>query len=230
LGIVFEDKEIQILFEDADLIAINKPAGLRTLPDGYHKELPNVMELMGTAYGKIWMLHRLDKETSGVLVLAKNSEAHRIMDRKFANHQIKKTYFAIVCGIFNSSEKVLEYPLLVNGDRAHRTIIDMKGKKAVTIIEDIKIKKDSLLKIKIESGYTHQIRAHLSFIGFPIINDSLYGGQKTEIHGYPISRIALHAYQLTFEHPFTHALQTIIAPFPDDFNQVLSINLWHEVK
>jgi len=226
LGIIFEDREIPIVYEDNELIVINKPAGLRTLPDGYHKEFPCVMSLLNQAYGKVWMVHRLDKETSGVLMVAKDANTHRLMDRKFANHQVEKIYFAIVIGRFDLEIIRIEYPLLINGDRSHRTIISNAGKKAVTIIENKMIKNDSLLKIKIESGYTHQIRAHLSYLGYPILNDVLYGGKKSTFHSYSIQRVALHAHQLTFEHPIEHTLKTITAPFPDDFSQVLKINSW----
>lgn len=226
MGVNFNGSEIQIIYEDPDLIAINKPAGLRTLPDGYHTDLPCVMHLMNQAFGKVWMLHRLDKETSGVLLVAKNSNIHRLLDRQFANHLVEKTYFAIALGAFTLDITRIEYPLLVDGDRSHRTKISKEGKKAVTVIMEKEIKENSLLKLKIESGYTHQIRSHLSYLGFPLLNDMLYGGQKASTHKLPINRISLHAYQLQFIHPITQSQVIITAPFPEDFTQAMKCFSW----
>ena len=169
-----------IIFENIDLIALNKPEGLLSIPDGYNKEIPNLRDILRIEYRQIWVIHRLDKDTSGVIVFAKNAAMHKKLNHAFLNRKVRKKYTAFIHGVPFWHEKVISYPLLVNGDRRHRTIIDTRsGKPAKTVIKIIdKGKYVSKASLWPKTGLTHQIRSHLSHIGHPIIGDKLYDLQR----------------------------------------------------
>ncbi|MRS04903.1 RluA family pseudouridine synthase [bacterium] len=214
---------MEILYQDDSIIAVNKPSGLLTIRDGYNPDLPTVKSEIEKDYGRCWIVHRLDKETSGVLLLARNEKAHKILNLAFENHQIRKTYHAIICGIPSEQKFTISSPLKVDGDRKHRTVVDLlngkPAKSAIMVLESYN--EYSLVEIKPESGYTHQIRAHLSFAGFPILGDKLYlkpGLPQTDL----IFRTALHAFQITFDHPVTRSTTTIQAVYPQDFSTALA--------
>jgi tRNA pseudouridine32 synthase / 23S rRNA pseudouridine746 synthase len=214
---------LEIIFEDDDIIAINKPAGLLSIQDGYQISLPNVRSILSERTAKIWTVHRLDKETSGLILFAKNSETHRSLSIQFEQRSIKKEYRGIVIGIPDWQQKTIELPLRVNGDRRHRTIVDLKnGKPAQTFVEVLHTHfTTSSIVIQPYTGYTHQIRAHLSYIGNPLVGDELYQNQiekrvPLEKH-YSVSRIMLHAFSMEFNHPANNRRMKLSAPFPLDF-------------
>lgn len=214
---------MDILYQDDSLIAVNKPSGLLTIRDGYNPDLPTVKSILEIEHGRCWIVHRLDKETSGVLLVARNEKTHKILNQAFEEHRIQKTYHAIVYGVPPELKFTISSPLKVDGDRKHRTVVDMeKGKPAKSIIVVLKsFTSYSLVEIKPETGYTHQIRAHLSSAGFPLLGDKLY--QKPSLPQTDlISRTALHAFQLTFEHPVTRSTTTIQADYPQDFSTALT--------
>jgi tRNA pseudouridine32 synthase / 23S rRNA pseudouridine746 synthase len=218
-----------ILYEDDDVIAINKPAGLRTIADGYDRSLPHLAGLLQVVFGQIWIVHRLDKDTSGVVLFAHNAEAHRHLNKQFQSRETSKEYRALVLGHPDWARKTIHLPLKVDGDRSHRTIVDEKsGKPAETELEVLRTFASlSLIAAHPRTGYTHQIRTHLAAVGLPILHDPLYKSRMAEtqlqkdalvlIPTLPIQRIALHAYQLSFQHPATGQNTTIIAPEPTDF-------------
>jgi len=124
---------IQILYRDEALLVINKPAGLSTLPDGYNPTLPHVKSLLEGQSGRLWTVHRLDKDTSGVLVFARSAEAHRSLNTQFEQHQVTKLYHALVQGSPAWMEYTADLPLRSDGDRHHRTVVDLRaGKPALT--------------------------------------------------------------------------------------------------
>ncbi len=214
---------MDILYQDNSLIAVNKPSGLLTIRDGYNPDLPTVKSILEKDFGRCWIVHRLDKETSGVLLVARNETAHKILNEAFEKHQVKKTYHAIILGVPPDQQFEISAPLKVDGDRKHRTIVDWtNGKHAkseVTVLESNN--NFSLIEIQPESGYTHQIRAHLSFAGFPIIGDKLYqkpGQSRIDL----IARTALHAFQISFNHPADNNQITFQADYPEDFSSTLA--------
>lgn len=222
--------DIQVLWSDDDLIVVNKPSGLRVIPDGYDPTLPTLVGQLQSGWGKLFPVHRLDKDTSGVLILARNSAAHRNLDRQFANRQVHKKYLAVVIGVPEWDEKMIRSPLLINGDRKHRTVVSQdRGKPAETRVRVLRqIRFLSLLEISPVTGYTHQIRAHLSSAGFPLLGDALYryppdwAGKRTDLKDLPpFSRPALHAHQITFLHPALAHEVTFIADLPEDFLEIL---------
>ena len=212
--------DLPILFSDEHLLAVNKPAGLLTLPDGYNKSAPCLVNLLKQEYDRVWVVHRLDKETSGVIVFARSAEVHRVLNIAFDSREVHKVYHAIVIGVPAWDERTIDLPLSPDGDRRHRTVIDRQhGKPAVTHVRVIeRFAQYALIEARPETGRTHQIRAHLAALDLPLAGDVLYGSQDERT---PITRTALHARSIELEHPMTHEALYVEAPYPPDFSQAL---------
>jgi RluA family pseudouridine synthase len=178
---VFDIKKY-IIFEDEDIIGINKPSGVLTIPDGYQPNLPNLRDELLSEHGSIWVVHRLDKLTSGVVLFAKNKDSHKSLSVQFQNRQIRKKYIALMFGSPFWNKRTIDYPIRINGDHRHRTVtVQANGKRAVTKVENIrKYNSYSYVRVFPKSGYTHQIRCHLASIGHPIIGDNLYSLLRTK--------------------------------------------------
>lgn len=213
-----------VIYVDEHLLVINKPSGLRVLPDGYHPEIEHVRSVLEPHFGRLWIVHRLDKETSGVCLLARTAEAHRALNLQFDRHSVEKIYHALVSGNPAWEAKTIDFPLRVNGDRRHRTVVDFeRGKAAITLCERLEVFEGcSLLSVKPKTGRTHQIRAHLAHLGHPILGDSLYG-VSTFAYSLPFSveRLALHAYAISIDHPQNGKRLGWNAAYPDDFQSWL---------
>lgn len=224
-----------VLWEDATLLAVNKPPGLLTIRDGYNASLPYLSQRLEEEYGRVWVVHRLDKDTSGVIVFARNPETHSELNRQFAQRETRKIYHALVVGMPEWETLPVSLPLRVNGDRRHRTVIDHQhGKSAST---DLRILQQlgpyALVAAQPNSGYTHQIRAHLAALGLPLLADPLYKSlvpetqlqieAERQARKLPISRTALHAYQIAFSHPQSGEALEIEATYPPDFAATLRI-------
>ena len=198
-----------VLFTDESLVVVNKPAGLLSVPDGYDPTLPHLRSVLDPVLGKLWMVHRLDKETSGLMVLARDADSHRELNRQFREHEPIKRYLAQVAPAPSWNEMSLEAPLKVNADRAHRTRVDFqKGKHART---DFLVRRReenwAELICTLHTGITHQIRAHLYLLGLGILGDSLYQPPQFKAVLKPaVDRMMLHASELTFTHPKTGAV------------------------
>jgi RluA family pseudouridine synthase len=214
--------EFKIVFEDQEIVVVNKPSGLLVIPDGYNPNLPCLASLLEERYGHIWVVHRIDKDTSGIVVFARTAEAHRRLNFLFREREIKKTYHALVSGTPTWVELDVRIPLRVNGDRRHRTIVDYElGKPAITDFQVIKIfDQFSYIKAEPHTGYTHQLRAHLYSIGHPILFDPLYSRYNTPsvVIGDPTA-LALHAYQIQFQHPITNQPLIFCAVDPPYFKE-----------
>lgn len=218
---------MEIIYQDEFLLLVNKPAGFLTIRDGYNASLPNLVELVHQEFDKCWVVHRLDKETSGLVLFARTAGAHRNLNIQFQDRKVKKEYHALVRGKVEVEEFAINAPLRVNGDRMHRTTIDfIRGKPASTKFFVLRhLEKVSYVKAIPKSGYTHQIRAHLSYTGHPILGDALYNRKDLEfppLEPAPITRVALHAYKLSFYHPITGEPLTFLVDPPADFQSALS--------
>jgi RluA family pseudouridine synthase len=214
---------LPILYLDEFLLVINKPAGLSCLPDGYDPAASHVRSLLEPHVGRVWIVHRLDRGTSGVLLLARTAQAHRALNIQFDQRQVKKVYHALVHGIPDWDTKTVDLPLRIDVGHKHRTTIDsVLGKPAVTHLRVLeRFAACALVEATPETGRTHQIRAHLTELGFPLLGDDLYGSSPAGEHTPVIPRLGLHALQLTIEHPVQHANLRFEAPYPEDFTQAL---------
>ena len=217
------DPALQILWQDEWLLAVNKPSGLLAIQDGYQTELPHVRQLLEPQFGRLYILHRLDRETSGIMLLARTPETHKHLSLQFEKHAVRKTYLAIVPGQPDWQEGTVDLPLRSSTGRRKRTTVDFKrGKPAKTSLEVISAAKDySLIQASPHTGRTHQIRAHLYASGFPILGDSLYGDKANYPPGVA-SRLALHALNLSIQHPATEDVLAIAAPLHPDFFEMAS--------
>lgn len=211
--------DLPVLFSDEHLLVVNKPAGLSTLPEGYDKSALCLINLLKEQYQRVWVVHRLDKETSGAIVFARSAEVHRALNIAFDSREVSKVYHAIARGVPAWDEEVIELPLRPDGDRRHRTVSDrLHGKPAVTKLRVIeRFAQHTLIEARPETGRTHQIRAHLAAIDLPLAGDVLYGSKAAAF----IARTALHARSMEFEHPLTHEALQVEAPYPLDFAQAL---------
>ena len=222
-----ENIDIEIIYEDNDLAVINKRAGIVVHPANGHYSgtlvnaiLYHIKDLSGIN-GEIrpGIVHRLDKDTSGLLIIAKNDKAHLKLSQMFHDKTVKKTYLAILKGKLNQkSGRIVTQIGRDKNDRKKMTVINdlNSGKTAITNYEVIsQAEKFTLVKVHIETGRTHQIRVHMKYLGYPILGDSVYGRPDSE------KRQMLHAYKLEFQHPITEENMEFIAELPEDFKKAL---------
>lgn len=222
-----------LLWQDDHILVVNKPAGLLSIPDGFDPDLPDLRSTFEPMFGELWIVHRLDRDTSGVVMLARNGQAHRELCHKFEQHQVSKVYHALVVGNPDWNKRTVEQPLRINGDRQHRTVIDyQRGKYAHTqfcVLE--RFGRYTLIEAMPGTGRTHQIRVHLKAVGIPVVADALYGEgsslflsaikvgyrmKKGKTERPLLDRLGLHARLITIEHPFSRKEMYFEAPYPKD--------------
>lgn len=226
-----------VLFEDDDYIAINKPPGLLSIPDRFDKNLPNALEMLRRSRD-VLVVHRIDRQTSGVLIFAKNRDAHRSLCRAFEQHTVLKVYLAIVEGVVQNSAGTIDAPLRAHTTIAGAMMVDRhRGRPAVSRYEVIeRYRSHTLLKVFPETGRQHQIRVHLKSVGHSLVVDDVYGHRSSlylsEIKknykpkaGVPerplISRLTLHSTALSFCHYRTGQTVLVESPAPKDFRSVI---------
>lgn len=219
---------LEILYEDGDLIVINKPAGLTVHPGAGHREHTLVNALLHhcpTLSGiggkeRPGIVHRLDKETSGCLVAAKNDVAHRELSKQFATRTVDKIYLVLVAGKVRKQtglieEKIGRHPV----HRQRMSVSSPRGRAARTEYHVLRSNEQaSLLECRLHSGRTHQIRVHLHHLGHPVLGDKIYAPRLAK--DFP--RQMLHAWKLGFRHPRTGESKSFEAPLPDDFNRAIA--------
>lgn len=230
-----QDLPIELLFDDADIVVVNKPAGMVVHPGAGHGSgtlvnalLHHVTDLSGIG-GEMrpGIVHRLDKGTSGVMVVAKNDAAHQELARQFHDREVEKEYIALVWGLVQQRRRI---DLPIGRDPVHREKISTRARRARTAVTRVTWARHlpgvSLLRVAIATGRTHQIRVHLAAIGHPIVGDALYGGVHKHLRGElrPVLRLTrpfLHAERLAFTHPRTGERVEVSAPLADDLQAVL---------
>ena len=210
---------MQIIHKDNDILVINKPADLPVLPDGWDKDAPYLVKMLEEEFNKVWVVHRIDKSTSGIIIFALTAEAHRSLNIQFEKHLVEKTYHAILNGSPKWLDKITKFPLRANVGSKHRTVVDNRnGVRSETRFRILKQNQLSALAEAMPmTGRTHQIRVHAYALGYPLLGDILYSAPETDI----ISRAALHAYSLSFDHPTSNERLTFTAPYPADFQKAL---------
>lgn len=232
---IAEEIPLDILFQDADIIVINKPAGMVVHPGAGHEAgtmvnalLHHVTDLSGIG-GELrpGIVHRLDKGTSGVLVVAKNDVAHRELARQFHDREVEKEYVALVWGLVQQRKRI---DIPIGRDPVHREKISTRARRARSAVTRVTWARHvpglSLLRIAIQTGRTHQIRVHLNAIGHPVVGDALYGGIHRRVpHDLRavqrLTRPFLHAERLAFTHPRTGEYLEFKAPLPADLRSAL---------
>jgi tRNA pseudouridine32 synthase / 23S rRNA pseudouridine746 synthase len=210
---------IPVLYLDDHLLVVAKPAGLPTLVDGYHPDAPFLVGILKETYPALWVVHRLDRQTSGVIVFARTAAAHRSLNTQFERRQALKTYHALVQGLPAWDSRSVHLHLRADVDRRHRTVVDAQhGKPAETdllVLE--RFESFALLQATPHTGRTHQIRAHLAALGHPIVSDPLYGGSLLP----DLPRLGLHAYALRLFHPDTAEQMEFTVSYPEDLAQAI---------
>lgn len=216
-----ENIPLNIIYEDQYLAVINKPAGLvvHPAPGNYEHTLVNALlfhfkELSDINPQRPGIVHRLDKETSGLLVIAKNNDAHLALTRQFSSHTIKREYVALVKGKMEFDENIIELPIGRHPYKRKNMAVafSQNSKYAKTFYRTVKRANDvSLVELKPWTGRTHQLRVHLAFIGHPILGDTKYGKNNT------FNRLALHAKSIAFIHPHTAKLVEFFCDMPKEF-------------
>ncbi len=223
---------MKIVWQDEALLVVDKPAGLPTLPDGWDPSAPYLKSLLESQVGRVWIVHRLDRETSGVILLARSAEAHRELNRQFEQRLVQKIYHALVRQSPTWEERSVDLPLRTNTGHKHRTVVDHRaGKQALTRLRLLeRWQKAGLVEAIPATGRTHQIRVHLASIGYPILGDSLYGGFRVaqrkldhEKDCPAISRTALHARSIFFKHPSSGENVSFEVEYPQDFLDLLGL-------
>jgi len=214
---------LPILFENDDIIAVDKPEGLASIPER-QKTAPNVLAQLSPPTGsghKIYVVHRLDKDASGVILFAKNARTHKYLSRQFTSRTVKKTYLALVHSVVAENRGVIDKPL--RQFASGRVAVDTAGgKPSVTEFEAVEqFDSHTLVRAYPLTGRLHQLRVHFYSIGHPIVGDRLYGQKNPQIDlGAKYSRLMLHAEKITFQLPSGEGL-TIESPIPDSFAQVI---------
>ena len=224
-----QELPLEILYEDNDIIVVNKPKGMVVHPGNGNPDGTLVNALMAHCKDSLsgiggeirpGIVHRLDKDTSGVIVAAKNDKAHITLSNQIKNHEVKKTYIALVRGIVKENHATINMPIGRSKKDRKKMAVEKDGKEAITHFKVLKrFPEDNvtLLEINIETGRTHQIRVHLSHIGYPIIGDEVYSNGKNK---WGIKGQVLHAKSLEFKHPITGKEMKIEAKLPEYLKEI----------
>ncbi|WP_242362415.1 RluA family pseudouridine synthase [Limosilactobacillus antri] len=220
---------IEIAYEDRDFLVLNKPAGVATVPahnvpvaDSLVNRVKRYYRVQGYENRVTHVATRLDKDTSGLVVFPKHRFAHAVLDRQLKRHEVKKNYYALVTGRLSSQHGYIDAPIRRDPDSFVKRVVAPDGKPSVTEYWlERSCTEWSLVRIRLHTGRTHQIRVHFSFLGHSLVGDLMYGPAA----GSPlIDRQALHCYWLQFYSPFKERLITVKAPLPVDFQMAIKNN------
>lgn len=223
-----QDIPLDVVYEDADVIVVNKPSGMVVHPAPGHPDGTLVNALLyhcaGTLSGiggalRPGIVHRIDRDTSGLIIAAKNDAAHQYLSAQLADHTLARTYECIVVGALREDRGTVDAPIARHPTDRKRMAVVAGGREAVTHWEVIaRYPGYTHVRCRLETGRTHQIRVHMAYIGHPILGDTVYGAKK-EVPG--LTGQCLHAVGLRFLHPRTHEIVELSCPLPDEFTRML---------
>ncbi|SHM25099.1 23S rRNA pseudouridine955/2504/2580 synthase/23S rRNA pseudouridine1911/1915/1917 synthase [Chitinophaga jiangningensis] len=230
--------EEHIILETPDFVIINKPSGMLTLPDRHDNELTSLLGLLRKHYGEIFTVHRLDRDTSGIILFARNEAAHKYYSQLFESREVKKFYLALVTGQIVPKQGIVDEAIMEHPVVKGKMVTNRRGKASLTdyeVLEEFGLL--SLVKLQIHTGRTHQIRVHMKHLGHPVAVDEMYGtgepirlsaikkkfklGKYVEEERPLLSRLALHAAELEFKDQQGKE-QKVIAPLPKDMAALLN--------
>ncbi len=225
-----QDLPLNIVYEDNDILVVNKAKGMVVHPGNGNPDntlvnavLAHCRDSLSGIGGEIrpGIVHRIDKDTSGLLIVAKNDRAHISMSEQIKNHEVKKTYIALVRGNIKENEAKIDMPISRSKTDRVKMAVDKKGKNAVTYFKVLERFGDyTLIEVQIETGRTHQIRVHMAQIGFPLVGDYIYSNGKNPFN---VVGQMLHSQKLDFKHPITGDDMHLEAPLPEYFEEVIQI-------
>lgn len=225
INLIKEDLPLDIIYEDEYLLVINKKSGMvvHPAPGNYTGTLVNALlyrfDKLSNNDIRPGIVHRLDKDTSGLMLVAKHDLVHEKLSLMINKKEVERLYLALVTGIINHETGTIDAPIGRSlNNRLKMTVTDINSKEALTHFKVLeRFKENTLIECQLETGRTHQIRAHLAYIGFPIVNDPLYGKNEknTDFKQY------LHSYKITFKHPITNKLLSFEIPLPKEFQTKL---------
>jgi len=227
---------LDIIFENENYIALNKPAGLLSIPDREQSQI-SLKDILITTYGSIYTVHRLDKDTSGIIVFAKNAETHKYLSLLFEERKTEKYYVGLVLGSPANKQARIDAPISEHPQHKGMMVVHQKGKPSITDYEVMEsFRTFSLIQFQLHTGRTHQIRVHCKNIGHPLACDPLYGDGKPillsaikkkfklskneEAERPMLNRLALHSYRLILTEPDGQTRE-LIAPIPKEFTAIL---------
>lgn len=224
-----QDIPVEVIYEDLDIIVVNKPKGMVVHPANGNPDGTLVNAIMNICKDSLsgiggeirpGIVHRIDKDTSGVLIIAKNDKAHINLSEQIKNREITKKYVALVRGVIKENNATIDMPIGRSDKDRKKMAVRKDGKNAVTHFDVIKRYNGyTYLDIKIDTGRTHQIRVHLAEIGYPIVGDGVYSNGKNP---FGVEGQMLHAKSLEFKHPITGETLKLEAPLPEYFEDVLN--------
>ena len=241
---------IDILYSDEDIVVINKPSGMLSIPDRFEASKENLSVLLKTHFnGDIFVVHRIDRETSGILCFARTADAHKHLNNQFLLHKVDKTYYAFIDGHLDEEEGTIDARIAPHPYQEGKMIAGKVGKDALTHFKVLeKFRLGSFVEIKIETGRTHQIRTHFKYINHPLLVDSIYGkreavfGKDIKGHKYHaiikpeeedrplLHRLSLHAGKLGLMHPTKEIKMEWEAPLPKDMKATLNqLKKWNKI-
>ena len=224
-----QDIPLDIIYEDNDILVVNKQKGLVVHPGNGNPDgtlvnaiMNHCKESLSGIGGEVrpGIVHRLDKDTSGILIIAKNDKAHINISEQIKNHEVKKTYIALVRGIVRENMATIDMPIARSNKDRTKMAVSKNGKNAITHIKVLeRFKGFTLLEVNIETGRTHQIRVHLSEIGYPIVGDYVYSNGKNPFN---VVGQMLHSMRIEFKHPVTNKQMKLEAELPEYFEEILT--------
>ena len=235
---------LDILYEDDEFLAVNKPAGLLITPDRWNHDLPTIQDMLREYLRKkmigdhpnIRVVHRLDKNTSGVVLLAKNIHAQAYLSKQFEKGEVSKTYYALVKGVIKENDGVINLSLLESAKKPGTMVLHKKGKKSITLYKVLeRFKEFTFVEANPLTGRTHQVRVHLRALGHPLAIDEHYGDsspiflsqlkkeykEKGAAEKPVLARSPLHACRISFREPTEGKTLVLEAPLPKDFERIL---------